>query len=159
MATPAPDPWGETSVKAKKTTKHRRSPARAKTSAAAHAKRATPSCSAPLAEKPIAGLVTVAIDKLTARLAVQLGRQEESRACTVDEIVADAVELTRCGRLARRAVARGKAPDAHVRAAVKVTDRYGADLHDLRDLNGTVMAIKFWSGLYSSAYHNLFFIA
>jgi len=93
------------------------------------------------------------------RLAVQLGRQANSNEMTVSEVAADAFALVELGRLARRALGRKRNPVVHVDAAKTIARRYDAELFDLRDLNGTVMAIKFSSGLYSSGFRNLFFVA
>lgn len=93
------------------------------------------------------------------RLAVQLGRQPASQGMTVDEVAADAIELARLGQLSRKALEMQRTPDAYVKAAAEIADRYSASVVDLRQLDGVVTALEFRSGLYSSGYRNLFFIA
>lgn len=112
-----------------------------------------------LAGQKLARLATVAVDLVSHALAVQLGRQANANAMSLDEIASDAIELARLGRTVRRAIERNRNPDAPVAAARAIARRYDAELFDLRDLAGTVMGIKFSSGLYSCAYRNVFFIA
>lgn len=96
---------------------------------------------------------------MTARLAVQFGRQGASYAMTVDEIAGDAMKFARLAQKARRAVARQSCAEKVIAQARTISDRYNAELVALNDPEGCVVALKFRSGLYSSGFRNLFFVA
>jgi gamma-glutamylcysteine synthetase len=100
------------------------------------------------------------IDNSTAaRIACMFGRQDPSRARTVEEIARDALQLAELGRQARGALERKKSPARQVRAATAIAARYGARVVDSRDLEGMVLGLKFHGGLYSSGFRNLFYVA
>ena len=93
------------------------------------------------------------------RIAIMLGRQSASQALTIDEIAGDAISLAALGSRTRHALERQRDPGGFVVAARTIAERYGAMLIDQRDVEGAVMCLKFPSGLYSSGFRNLFFVA
>lgn len=99
------------------------------------------------------------IERAAARVAVQFGRQPAAQALSTDEIAGDAIRLAKLGAKIRVRVERQQEPNGELTEFRSIAERYGAKTVENFDLDGCVVGLTFRSGLYSSGFRNVFFVA
>lgn len=112
----------------------------------------------------VLGAALVAVAKpephlAVATVAVALARQPVARSLTVAEVAADAVRLAGLALALRRSLERQRPERDEVALASEIAKRYGAKVVAQRDVEGSVLALRFPAGTHVAGFRNLVFVA